>query len=69
MEQNIGNDFGVEYSENNCDKVRKEHFASWFGYTINANGGRYGCMSDVFQIYKLACEKSLCHTARSSNIL
>ncbi|RIB00669.1 hypothetical protein C2G38_2256564 [Gigaspora rosea] len=62
-------DFGVGYLENNCDKARKVRFASWFGYTINANGGRYGCMSDTFQIYKLACEKALRHTAKSSTIL
>ncbi|CAG8647670.1 28414_t:CDS:2, partial [Racocetra persica] len=62
-------DFGVEYLENNCDKTRKVRFASWFGYTINANGGLYGCMSDTFQIYKLACEKALRHTTKSSTIL
>ena len=62
-------DFGVEYLENNCDKVRKVRFASWFGYTINANSGRYGSMSDTFQIYKLACEKALRRSAKSSSIL
>ncbi|CAG8675965.1 3050_t:CDS:2, partial [Ambispora gerdemannii] len=62
-------DFSVEYLENNCNKVRKVRFASWFGYTINANSRRYGSMSDMFQIYKLACEKALHHSAKSSSIL
>ncbi|CAG8728348.1 11125_t:CDS:10 [Dentiscutata erythropus] len=62
-------DFGVDYLENNCDKVRKVRFASWFSYTINANSGRYGSMSDTFQIYKLACEKALRRSAKSSSIL
>ena len=62
-------DFGVDYLENNCDKVRKVRFASWFGYTINTNNGRYGSMSNMFQIYKLACKKALRHSAKSSSIL
>ena len=43
MEQNYKypgwKDFGADYLENNCDEVRKVRFASWFGYTINANNG------------------------------
>ncbi|CAG8438911.1 9107_t:CDS:2, partial [Cetraspora pellucida] len=62
-------DFGVEYLENNCNKVKKVRFASWFGYTINTNSRRYGSISDMFQIYKLACEKALRRSAKSSSIL
>jgi len=62
-------DFGIEYLVDNCDKVRKVRFPSWFSYTINVNGGRYGSMSDTFRIYSLACEKALKHVTRPSDAL